>query len=248
MALGLSLTGCGSGSGDGAGAPGAPVLDGTVSVLAASSLTEVLVPLTAAFESAYPGVHVTTTMAGSSLLAAQILEGAPADLFVAADEASLGRVAAAGLTEGPRRTIATNDLQIVVPSGNPHDIRRLEDLLGGVVLALCRSDVPCGGYADRAFVLAGLDPPRAGRVDNVKAVLARVQLGEADAGLVYRTDVLSASDVVGVDLAPAHSIRATYPASVLAEADNPEAARAFLSFLGGSQARAILGAAGFGPP
>lgn len=223
-------------------------LDGTVTVLAASSMTEVLSELATAFEAEHPGVRIKMTFAGSSLLATEILEGVPADLFVAADEATFARVSEAGRTDGPEQTVATNALQIVVARGNPHAIRGLSDLHGGLIVALCRAEVPCGAYADQAFMAAGLEPPRAGRLDNVKAVLARVRLGEADAGVVYRTDVLNTPDVSGVDLAPAESIGATYPASVLADAANPHAARAFLQFLGGSAAQAILAAAGFGPP
>lgn len=247
LVLAVAWSGCRADD-DSPSVDGDGAVAGTVSILAASSLTDAMGELTVAFERAHPGVDVDVSLAGSSLLAAQILEGVPADLFVAADESTMGRVVDAGLTDGPTRAIATNTLQLVVASGNPRGVQRIEDLVDGLTLALCRSEVPCGSYADRAFEAAGLEPPRAGRLDNVKAVLARVQLGEADAGVVYRSDILGADGVVGVELGGAEPITATYPASVLAHATNPAAARAFLRFLSGAAAQAILRTAGFGSP
>lgn len=221
---------------------------GTVAVLAASSLTGALTSVATAFEAANPGAQVALTFDGSSRLATEILEGVPADVFVAADEDSYSRVALAGAARGDKALVASNELQIVVPAGNPRAIAGLRDLAHGVVLALCRPEVPCGAYAARAFALAGVEEPRAGEEDSVKAVLTKVQLGEADAGIVYRTDVLAAHGVTGVDLSPAEQVRATYPASVLADASNPGAGAAFLAFLRGAEAQRILARFGFGPP
>jgi molybdate transport system substrate-binding protein len=221
---------------------------GTVAVLAASSLTDALTSVAAAFETRSPGVHVALTFDGSSRLATEILEGVPADVFVSADEDSYTRVAQGGGAGGDKAVVASNELQIVVPAGNPRGIAGLRDLTHGIVLALCRPEVPCGAYAARAFALAGVEEPRAGEEDSVKAVLTKVQLGEADAGVVYRTDVQAARGVTGVDLPPAQQVRATYPASVLAGASNPGAAAAFVEFLQGAEAQRILARAGFGPP
>ncbi len=230
------------------GPPSTTAASGTVAVLAASSLTDALTSVAAAFETRNPGVHVTLTFDGSSRLATEILEGVPADVFVSADEDSYTRVARGGGARGDKAVVASNELQIVVPAGNPQGIAGLRDLTHGIVLALCRPEVPCGAYAARAFALAGVEQPRAGEEDSVKAVLTKVQLGEADAGVVYRTDVLAARGVTGVDLPPAQQVRATYPASVLAGASNPGAAAAFVEFLQGAEAQRVLARAGFGPP
>lgn len=219
-----------------------------MSVLAASSLTEALSSIAASFEAAHPEVQVDMTFDGSARLATAIVGGAPADLFISADEATLTRVAKAGATTGPVEIIATNELQIVVPAGNPRGISGLADLAAGPVVAVCRVEVPCGAYAAKAFEAAGLLVPPAGREDSVKAVIAKVQLGEADAGLVYRTDVLAATGVTGVDLPADQRVRAAYPASVLTHARNARAAAAFLRFLRGAVARRALVAAGFGTP
>jgi molybdate transport system substrate-binding protein len=239
----LGLTGCG-----GDDAPAAGTLGGTVTVLAASSLTDAFGEIADAFEQEHD-VEVQLSFDGSAKLATAIIEGAPADLFASADEANLAKVADAGLAAGSPVVFATNVLQIVVPAGNPQGIDSLEDLTApDVKLALCGAEVPCGKYAAQAFEQAGLVVPEAGDQENVKGVLTQVQLGEADAGIVYLTDVQAAEDVEGVDLATAQQVEATYPASVLADASNPEAAAAFLTFLTGEEARTILEAFGFGLP
>ena len=143
----------------------------------------------------------------------------------------------------------TNLLQIVVGGGNPLGIDDLEDLTNpDVALSLCQEEVPCGKYAQQAFEAAGLPVPPAGQEDKVSGVLTKVMLGEADAGLVYVTDVLAAEGVEGVDLADDEQVLATYPASVLTEAPNPEAAEAFVLFLTGAEAQDILEGYGFGLP
>jgi molybdate transport system substrate-binding protein len=136
----------------------------------------------------------------------------------------------------------------VVGAGNPLEIAGLADLTGDVVLSLCQVEVPCGAYAAAAFAAAGLPVPAAGEEANVKAVLTRVQLGEADAGLVYVTDVLAADGVEGIDLAGPQQVPATYPAVALADAPNPDAAAAFVAFLTSTEAQAILSTHGFGRP
>jgi molybdate transport system substrate-binding protein len=224
-------------------------LEGTVTVLAASSLTDAFGEIAAAFETEHDGVDVELSFDGSAKLATAIIEGAPTDLFASADEANLTKVADEDLLAGEPSTFATNVLQIVVPAGNPLGIDSLDDLLPpDLTLSLCGEEVPCGKYAGQAFEKAGLEVPPAGDQENVKGVLTQVQLGEADAGIVYLTDVLAAEDVEGIDLAADQQVEATYPASVLADASNPEAAAAFLVFLTGEEARSILEGLGFGLP
>ena len=224
-------------------------LDGDLTVLAATSLAGAFEDVEAAFEDAHPGVDVQITTDGSANLATAIIEGAPADVFASADEANLQKVADEDLLDGEGTTFVTNLLQIVVQEGNPLDIAGLADLVDAEVsLSLCQAEVPCGRYAQQAFEAAGLPVPPAGEEDKVSGVLTKVMLGEADAGLVYVTDVLAAEDVEGVDLAEDEQVLARYPAAVLADAPNPDAAAAFLAFLTSAEAQEILEGYGFGIP
>ena len=223
-------------------------VQGRVTVLAAASLTEAFDDVVAAFEAAHEGARVEVSYDGSSRLATAIVEGAPADVFASADETNLDKVVDAGLASGPPVVFATNRLEIVVPAGNPRHVATLADLTGGLRLALCRAAVPCGAYATQAFVRAGLPRPPAGDQESVKGVLSQVQLGEADAGLVYATDVLGAKGVEGVELSPSQQVEASYPAVVLAQGSNPTAAEAFVAFLRTAEGRSILRDHGFGLP
>lgn len=245
-------TACGANGGARAPSPsgpsGAAGASGTVTVLAAASLADAFTKIAVAFEARNLDVEVALSFDGSSRLATQILEGVPGDVFASADMANLAKVVKAGEVSGREVTFATNELEIVVQHGNPLGIGGLDDLTSGIVLALCRADVPCGAYAASAFKLAGLAVPAASREDSVKAVLTRVQLGEADAGVVYRSDVQSAEDVTGVELAGPEQVRATYSAAVLADASNPSAGAAFLAFLVSDEAQMILEDEGFGRP
>ena len=248
MLLVLLLVACGgSGSDEAAGEE----LDGTLTVLAAASLKRAFEEIAAAFEDEHPGVDVEVTTDGSANLATAIIEGGvPADVFASADEANLDEVIDEGLAEDGARTFVTNALQIAVGEGNPLGIATLEDLTDPEVsLSLCKEEVPCGSYARRAFEAAGLAVPPAGLEESVGGVVTKVSLGEADAGLVYVTDVIAAGDDIdGVDLRDDEQVVATYPAAVLTEAPNPEAAEAFVAFLTSVAAQEILVGHGFGLP
>ena len=233
----LGSAGCGSGDGG---------ASGSITVLAATSLTDAFGEIAEAFEAQHDDVDVALTFDGSARLATAIIEGAPADVFASADEPNLAKVADAGMVDGSGTVFATNQLQLVVAEGNPLGIAGLDDLGGDVVLSLCAMEVPCGSYARKAFEHAGLPAPPAGEEENVRGVLSRVQLGEADAGIVYVTDVLRAAGVEGIDLAPGERVAASYSAAVLEGADNADAAAAFVAFLIGDEAQAILAAHGFG--
>ncbi|MFZ6002440.1 MAG: molybdate ABC transporter substrate-binding protein [Actinomycetota bacterium] len=242
IALVLAV-GCSTGPSETGGAD-----DRTVTVFAAASLTDVLRDIADAFEEANPSIEVDLSFDGSATLAAQLTEGAPADVFAAADEQTMGLVVSnAGVRDEPV-VFARNELQIVVAEGNPHGVESLAQLHGDVVVALCRPDVPCGAYAERAFQRAGLTWPSAAEESSVRAVLTKVQLGEADAGIVYRTDVRRADGVDGVDLPAAVQVAATYPAAVLSDADHPAAADDFVAFLLSRRAQELLTAAGFSSP
>jgi molybdate transport system substrate-binding protein len=235
----LGAAACGDGGGDEAGGR-------TLTVLAAASVGDAVEEVAQLLEADHEGLDVVVSTDGSSALVAAVLEGAPADVLITADEPSTARVVDAGLVAGEPRIIATNGLQIVVPAGNPLDIGGLDDL-DGISLALCQPQVPCGAYAVAAFEQAGLAVPSAGEEGSVTAVLTRVQLGEADAGLVYVTDVLGASDVEGVALG-GEPVVARYPAAVLRDAADPDLARELVELLAGAEGQAVLQRHGFGAP
>ena len=247
-ALALASIGCRDDVDPGPGPGAAPELEGDLLVLAATSLADGFDAVAVGFEDAHPDVHVQLTTDGSANLATAIIEGAPGDVFASADEANLQRVADEGLVDGEGLVFATNRLQIVVAEGNPLGITGLDDLSApGIAVSLCQAEVPCGAYARQAFAAAGLPVPAAGEEDDVSGVLTKVMLGEADAGLVYLTDVLAAEGVAGVDLAAGEGVLARYPAAVLREASNPHAAAAFVAFLQG-EGQEILMDHGFGVP
>ena len=255
--LALLVASCGGDDSDEGSAPttttaSAEELGGTLTVLAATSLKGAFEDIEVAFEDEHPGIDVEVSTDGSANLATAIIEGGvPADVFASADEANLQRVIDEGLAEkGGAEIFVTNLLQIAVAEGNPLGIETLEDLTDPEVsLSLCKEEVPCGSYAKKAFEAADLTVPPAGVEDNVGGVVTKVSLGEADAGLVYVTDVIAADDDVdGVDLAEDEQVVATYPASVLTEAPNPEAAAAFVAFLTSAAAQEILVGYGFGLP
>lgn len=221
-----------------------------VVVFAAASLTASFRAVATAFEAAHPATAVTLNFAGSPTLVQQIREGAPADVFASADEANMRKLVDADAVAEAPRIFARNVLQIAVAKGNPHRVAGLADLVRpGLVVVLCGEAVPCGAYALEAFRKAKLAAPPGSREADVKAVVTKVALGEADAGIVYATDVRAAADkVTGVDLADAHAVGAGYPIAVLREAAHAEAARAFMAFVLSRPGTTILGEHGFLPP
>lgn len=216
---------------------------GTLNVFAAASLTASFRAIAAAFEAAHPGTHVALNFAGSPTLVRQIREGAPADVFAAADEGTMQKLADAGALADAPRIFATNALQIAVAKGNPLHIAGLADLARpGLTVVLCGETVPCGKYALAAFAKANLTPPAGSREADVKAVVTKVALGEADAGMVYVTDVRAArDDIEGVALAPAHAVSARYPIAALRDAAQPDTARAFVAFVLSDPGTKVLG-------
>ncbi|WP_062303892.1 molybdate ABC transporter substrate-binding protein [Demequina subtropica] len=219
----------------------------TLTVLAAASLAEVLEPIAASFEDEHPGVDVIASYAGSSDLAAQILEGAPADVFASADEATMDKVA--DLVTGTPVVFATNTLTIAVPSGNPAVVATLADLADpGIVSVICAPQVPCGTATASLAALAGVTLTPASEEANVTDVLGKVASGQADAGIVYVTDVARSEGVEAVPIEGAEAVVNRYPAAALASSDTPELATAFVDHLSGEAAREALAAAGFGIP
>ena len=229
--------------------PDVDALSGTVTVLAAASLTGTLDELIAEFTDAHPGVEVVATYGGSSALAEQILSGSPADVFFAANESTMQKVADAGLAVDPE-VLLGNVLEIAVPAGNPGGVTGLADFADpGLAIALCDPAVPCGSAAAKLFELTGITPAPDTLEEDVKAALAKVALGEVDAALVYATDVIAAGgDVEGIEVPEAAEAINRYPLTLLTEARNPEAAQAFLDFLRSDAALAVFTEAGFSAP
>ncbi len=223
---------------------------GQVLVSAAASLTDAFADVEAAFEQLHPDADVVRNLGGSSSLREQLLDGAPADVFASADVDTMDDVVDAGATAGDPVAFATNHLQIAVPAGNPAGITGLEDFADDdLLLGLCAAGVPCGDLAREALAAAGITP----RIDtdepDVRALLAKVEADELDAGITYATDVAAADGrVAGIDLPPDVDVRATYPIAVVADAPNPVAAQAFVDFVLADDGRRLLTQRGFGVP
>lgn len=221
----------------------------TLTVFAAASLSGPFGELAAGFEASHAGVDVVTNFAGSSALAAQIGEGAPADVFAAADLESVETLVADGLVAEPV-VFATNRLAIAVERGNPLRITGVADLADPeLVLALCAPEVPCGAYAADVFARAGVTPHPATWEEHVKGVLTKVAAGEADAGIVYATDVVAgAGQVDGVPVDPALQVVAEYPITRVSGTADAALAQAFVDHVLSDAGRAVLAAHGFGVP
>lgn len=242
----LLLTSCGTGGPDGARAESP---DTVIRVFAAASLTDAFDELAREFQADNPGLDVELNLAGSSSLRAQILAGAPADVFASASAAVMAEVVAADAAAGTL-TFATNRLQIAVPSGNPAGLTGIEDFgRPELFLGLCAEQVPCGALADAALEHAGVVPAVDTREPDVRALANKVALGELDAGIVYVTDVLALSSRLdGIDLPDRSSLEARYPIAPLTGADNVEGADAFIAFVLSAEGREILARHGFGAP
>ncbi len=245
----LTTAACGSGGEPQAGASGAG-MTGDVTVFAAASLTESFTKLGREFESAHAGTNVTFNFAGSSALATQITQGAPADLFAAASPATMKTVVDAGDADGTPTVFVKNTLVSAVPKGNPKGVTRLAQLSGpDLKVALCAEQVPCGASAKKALDAAGVQVTPVTLEQDVKAALQKVKLGEVDAALVYRTDAKAASaEVDGVEFPESAQAVNDYPIVVVRNAPNKAAAQAFLAFVTSERGRAVLGEAGFQTP
>src|SRR5262249_3697016 len=186
----------------------------------------------------------------SSNLAAQIQQGASADVFASADDANLQKTVESGDVVAPPRIFAKNRLEIAVEKGNPKKVKRLADLRKvGLVVVLCADAVPCGKYAAEAFMKAGVEVSPASKEENAKAALSKVSLGEADAAVVYVTDVKAAKDdVSGVRIRDSQNVIATYPIAAVKDSKNPAVAKAWVRFLVSNTAQNVLRKYGFLPP
>ena len=233
----------------GAGQQDGGVVTGDLTVFAAASLTGAFTTLGDRFEAAHPGTHVTFSFGASSELATQIAQGAPADVFASASPATMETVTAAGEASGPQ-TFASNVLEIAVPAGNPAKVVGLADFARpGIKVALCAEQVPCGAAAVKLLRAVGVTAHPVTLEKDVKAALSKVQLGEVDAALVYRTDVQAAAGkVTGIEIPEAGGAVNRYPIAALAHARNAAAARAFVAYVLSADGRAVLRDAGFTLP
>ncbi|WP_432515002.1 molybdate ABC transporter substrate-binding protein [Kineococcus sp. SYSU DK001] len=241
-AAGALLAACGS--------PDADAGTRTLTVFAAASLEASFSEIGARFERAHPGVDVGFSFAGSSDLATQITEGAPADVFASADEPNMAEVADAALTAGDPVDFATNVLQIATPAGNPAGVTGFADLAApGLKVVVCAPQVPCGAATRTVEEATGVTLSPVSEESSVTDVLGKVTSGEADAGLVYVTDVARAGEAV-TGIAFPESARAvnTYPVAALRDASDAALAAAFVAFVTGPQGREALRDAGFGTP
>lgn len=247
LATAMTVTACGGGQDP---APSGGAVSGDVTVFAAASLTEAFTKIGKDFAAANPGTKVTFNFAGSSALATQITQGAPADVFAAASPATMKTVIDAGDATGTPVVFVKNQLVIAVPKGNPKGIATLENLSKpDLKVALCAEQVPCGAATKKALDTAGVKVTPVTLEQDVKAALSKVKLGEVDAALVYRTDAkAAAADVDGIEFPESASAINDYPVVALKNAPNRAGAEAFLAYLRSEPAKAVLTAAGFQTP
>ena len=228
----------------------APTVSGSITVFAAASLTESFNQIGKDFEAANPGAKVTFSFAGSSALATQINNGAPADVFASASPTNMKQVVDAGNADGTGTVFVRNQLVIAVPKGNPKNIKGLSDLTSSSVkVALCAEQVPCGAAAKTALAAANVTITPVTLEQDVKAALSKVKLGEVDAALVYRTDARSSSsDVDGIEFPESAKAINDYPIAVLSKSANKPAAQAFVAYVLSDKGIAVLTNVGFQKP
>jgi molybdate transport system substrate-binding protein len=210
----------------------AAALTGNITVLAGSSLTKGLTALGKEFETANPDTLVTFSFGSSSDLEKQIEQGAPADAFASADQANMDKVVAAGKNAAAPQNFAKNELEIAVEKGNPKHVASLSDLTkSGLVVVLCDPSVPCGKFADQVLANAKVTLTPKSRELTAKATLSKVELGEADAAIVYVSDVASSGKVDGVTIPADVNVVTTLPVVALKGSSNAALAQAWADFV-----------------
>lgn len=232
-----------------------------LTIFGAASLKGALEEAKAAYETANPGTRLTLSTDSSAALETQIEQGAPADVFLSADTTNPKKLVDAGLADGDAVTFAGNKLTIIVPSDNPAAISTPADLAkAGIKVIAAGDEVPITKYATQlvgnlakeagypADFAAKYTANIASKEDNVKAVVAKIELGEGDAGIVYVTDAKASTKVTTVDVPNSANVPATYDGVVVKASKNATAAKAFLDWFAGPDGQAILGGLGFLPP
>ena len=229
-----------------------PAGDGgtTLTVFAAASLTSSFEQLGESFEKSHEGVQVDFNFAGSSDLVAQVQSGAPADVLASADEANMEKLTADDLQGSGPELFATNTLEIATPPDNPADVQSLEDLADpDINLVICAPEVPCGAASQSVAEAAGVTLEPDSEEQSVTDVLGKVTSGEADAGLVYVTDVITAGDAVqGIEFPESASVVNSYPIATVADSENADLAQEFVDLVLSDEGQQVLADAGFGQP
>lgn len=250
-ALALVLAGCGGGSpaSPGAATSAAPT-SRTLTVFAAASLKGTFTELGERFETDHPGVTVSFNFGASSDLAQQIVNGGPADVFASASPATMKTVTDAGLGVAAPTVFVTNELQIAVAPGNPKGVTGFADLVKpGLKVVVCAPQVPCGAAEIKVEQATGIDVKPVSEEPDVKSTLGKVTTGDADAGLVYVTDVIDAKGTVtGVSFPESKKALNDYPIVVVKDAKQAELAGMFVELVRSEAGRKVLTAAGFGTP
>ncbi|MFI8535291.1 molybdate ABC transporter substrate-binding protein [Streptomyces aquilus] len=253
----LALTACSSSDDDSAGtsdpsgsASASGKLSGEVTVFAAASLKESFETLGKEFEKAHPGTKVTFSFGGSDALAASITGGAPADVFASASPKTMKIVTDAGDNAGEPATFVRNQLEIATLPGNPDKVASLKDLTGSdLKVVLCDKTVPCGAAAEKALAASDLKLTPVSYEEDVKSALNKVVLKEADAALVYKTDVKAAGDKVeGVEFPESADAVNDYPITLLKGSKNTATAKAFIALVQSVEGQKVLTSAGFLKP
>lgn len=226
------------------------IASGVIKVFAAASLTTAFKDEGAAFHARHPQASVQFNFGGSTALVTEINQGAPADVFASADVPNMQKLVVAGNASGKPQNFASNKLQIVVRSGNPKGIKGLADLANpATVVVLCAPAVPCGNYANQAFARAGVRVTPKSQEQDVSAVVSKVSLGEADAGIVYVTDTKAAGPKVqGVEIPDDQNVLASYPVAAIKGGSNPAGGQAFIDFLLSTSGQGLLANYGFTKP
>jgi len=242
----LVLAACGGGDDD-SGGGSASGSSNEIKVFAAASLTAAFTKLGERYSSANGGTKVTFNFAGSQALATQIQQAAPADVFASADIPSMDKVKD---LVGTPQNFASNLLAIVVEKGNPKGVKGLDDLASpDLKVVLAAEEVPAGKYAKQVLDKAGVSVSPVSQEDNVKAVVTKVSLGEADAGIVYVTDVTAGGDKVeGVDIRDDQNVMATYPIATVKARKAQGKAKAFMDLVLSADGQQVLKEYGFLPP
>jgi molybdate transport system substrate-binding protein len=243
------LAACGSNGGTAATSLSPTPLNGNISVFAAASLTASFNALGTSFQTANPSVTVKFNYAGTPTLVAQIEQGAPADVFAAADTTNMDKLTADGFTMDTSKVFAHNQLEIVVAHGNPKSITGLADLAKpGVIYITEAPTVPAGTYSLQALASAGVKVTPKSLETSVSAVISKIELGEADAGIVYTTDVTAAgSKVQGVPIPSTYNVIATYPIVAVKGTTNAVVANAFIAYVISAKGQSTLATFGFRP-
>ena len=238
------LAACGGSSSSGSAAIPPPT---SLTVLAAASLKHPFDHVAAQLKSK-ENITVTFNYAGTQTLVGQLTQGAQADVFASADVAHMTTVEKAGLLLGPSEVFAHNKLEIAVAKGNPKGIHTLADLSrSGLVVVLADKTVPAGNYAQQILTKAGVTVHPASLEQSVSSVLAKVAIGDADAGIVYSSDLITNTKVDGVPIPNDQNMVAEYPLAILKSAPNASGAKVFVDYVLSADGQAVLKAAGFLP-